>query len=162
MKTNRLFIALFCMFLFTHLSAVSLSECPNQQLGDNEKGSIILLDSLTNGIYCFKVTASGKNVEEAILQGQRQSVQACLFPDKNLNLKVDPICLAEIRQKHGAYFDYFLEGYGEYLNFVRITPEGFPLDDERRKIKDGYEVVIEVEVLYNNLRKEMQNQGIID
>lgn len=162
MKTNRLFMAFFSFFLFAQSYSLSSRECPDQQFSSPQEGAIVLLNTPANGIYCFRVTASGENVEEAILEGQRQSVQACLFPNKNSGLKIKSICAAGTRDKHGAYFDYFLEGEGNYLNFVRITPDGFPLEDERRKTKDGYEVIIKVEVFYNNLRTEMQNEGIID
>ena len=58
-------------------------------------------------------------------------------------------------------FDNFFETAGTYLNFVNMTTDGVPSGQDRLKIKKGYKVAIYVQVMFDNLRKKLETDGII-
>lgn len=159
MKTNLLLVALLSVFLYTHpLSLMSQKEsAPKAQT----ETAVVSTDLSIKGMPVMKIKSEGRNVEDAILRGQRYAVGLCLFPNKELP-NLTPICTTEGWTKHNAYFRLFLEDEGDYLNFVRLTTDGFPLEGNRKKTENGYQVTIKVEVLYNELRSEMRKEQIID
>lgn len=152
-------IFLFTLWLFYSLFSLPVAASAGTE-SENNDSCIISAVYMTENSSLLEITSSGRTVEDAIEQGQRKAVEVCLFPKKDLSLKLKPICLADTRDKHKAYFDYFLESV--FLDFVRLTPDGFPQQKNRRKTENGYEVSIKVEVLYQNLYTEMLNEGIID
>ncbi len=67
----------------------------------------------------------------------------------------------DAEEKNLDYFLDFFETGGAYLKFVNQTTDGVPAGQDKRKIKGGYKVAIYVQVMYDNLRKQMENDGIV-
>ena len=52
---------------------------------------------------------------------------------------------------------YFAPG-GQYLRYVNVTSSENP---SKEKVKGGFKFGLEVQVLYNNLRNDLQDAGVI-
>lgn len=121
-----------------------------------------------NGTKFMKVWGFGKNVDKAVEQAKKNAVHACLFrgvPGSS-NAKPTP---AIFQQQNGQqmlidnydYFYDFFEKNKSYLAFVNLTTDGIPSGTDRREVKGGYKVGIDVQVMYDNLRKQMEVDGLL-
>lgn len=121
-----------------------------------------------NGTKFLKVWGYGKNVDKAIEQAKKNAVHACLFrgiPGAR-TAKPTPAIFAQqggaqVAEDNFDYFyDFFEVGKG-YLAFVNLTTDGVPSGQDRREVKGGYKVGIDVQVMYDNLRAKMENDGLL-
>lgn len=157
----------YFIFIFIALQSVSAN-------GQSRKERKQLFDSTTNyevqmlgvgqdGTKVFKVWAYGKEVDEAIMQAKKLAVRACLFrglPGSGQTNATPPICEITAETQHDTFFEQFFTTGGAYLNYVNITTDGIPSGQDRLKVKKGYKVGLKVQVLYDNLRKTMEHEGI--
>ncbi len=118
-----------------------------------------------DGTKAMKVWGYGSNVDNAIVQAKKNAVAACIFrgiPGGNGAAPTPALCPdSQCEEKNSAYFDHFFETAGTYLKFINLTTDGVPSGQDRLKIKGGYKVAIYVQVMYENLRKELEDAGII-
>ena len=157
------------------LLLLSLVLLPPDSYGQSRKERKQLFNSTTNyeiqmlgvgqdGTKVFKIWAYGKNVDAAIVTAKMQAVRACLFrglPGSGHTSASPAICDggAAAEQQHADFFRTFFATGGNYLNYVNITTDGVPSGQDRLKVKGGYKVGLKVQVLYNNLRKAMEQEG---
>lgn len=121
-----------------------------------------------NGTKLLKVWGFGKNVDKAIEQAKKNAVHACLFKDVpgTSNSMSTPAIFAnqghiQALNENFEYFYDFFEENGDYLNYVNITSDGYPSGQDRREVKGGKKVAIYVQVMYDNLKERMKNDGIL-
>lgn len=112
----------------------------------------------------IKVWGFGKTVDKAIMSAKRNAVHACLFRGVPGNGTANPTP-AIVRDPDGyaaneEYFDEFFAAGGPYLAYINITTDGIPSGQDRRKVQGGYKVALYVQVMYENLKKKMENDGI--
>lgn len=121
-----------------------------------------------NGTKFLKVWGYGKKVDKAIEQAKKNAVHACLFrgvPGAS-NAMSTPAIFAnqgkgQVAIENFDYFYSFFEENDEYIGFVNITTDGYPSGQDRREVKGGYKVAIDVQVMYDNLREKMKADGIL-
>lgn len=142
--------------------------------GQSRKERRQLFDSTTNyevqilgvgqdGTKVFKIWAFGKKPDEAIMHAKQLAVRACLFrglPGSGETNATPAICETGAETAHAGFFDTFFNIGGAYLNYVNITTDGIPSGQDRLKVKGGYKIGLKVQVLYDNLRKAMEKEGI--
>lgn len=121
-----------------------------------------------NGTKNLKVWGFGKKVEKAIEQAKKNAVHACLFRGcpGAANARTTPAIFAnqgngQVAVDNFDYFYNFFEDSNEYIGFVNMTTDGVPSGQDRRQVKGGYKVAINVQVMYDNLREKMENDGIL-
>lgn len=121
-----------------------------------------------NGTKLLKVWGFGKNVDAAIQQAKMNAVHACLFrgcPGSATARETPAIFKnqgsGQVASDNFEYFYNFFEESGEYISFVNMTTDGVPSGQDRRKVKGGYKVGIDVQVMYDNLRDKMKNDGLL-
>lgn len=118
-----------------------------------------------DGTKVYKVWGYGKKVDDAIINAKKSAVAAAIFKDIPGSSGVEgspAICRkSNAAEKHADYFDSFFSAGGKYLNYVNLTNDGTPAGKDRIKMKKGYKVGIIVQVLYDNLRKDLENAGIV-
>ena len=68
------------------------------------------------------------------------------------------LCSLSDEQKHAAFFEEFFAPGGQYLRYVNVTSSENP---SKEKVKGGFKFGLEVQVLYNNLRNDLQDAGVI-
>ncbi len=118
-----------------------------------------------DGTKVIKVWGYGRKVDKAIMQAKKNAIHACLFRGVPGNPKTPPIVAPGTKDKvledNIDYFYDFFETAGGYLQFVNLTTDGMPSGQDRRKVKGGYKVAITVQVMYDNLRKKLEADGIV-
>jgi len=117
-----------------------------------------------DGTKVFKVWGYGKKVQDAVMNAKEAAVAACIFkglPGGAGSAPTPPICSQpNAEQIHADYFEKFFEVGGKYLQFIALTNDGEPSGADRIKMKKGYKVAIYVQVMYDALRKQLENDGI--
>lgn len=121
-----------------------------------------------SGTKSLKVWGYGKKIDKAIEQAKKNAVHACLFrgiPGAQ-NARPTPAIFEnqgndKVLQENLEYFWKFFEDEDIYLQYVNLTTDGMPSGQDRREVKGGYKVGLNVQVMYDNLRKRMEADGIL-
>ena len=118
-----------------------------------------------DGTKFLKVWGYGKRVDLAVTQAKKNAVHACIFRGipGNANAMATPALCPDptILDNNVDYFYDFFETGSTYLGFVNLTTDGIPSGQDKREVKGGYKVAIYVQVMYDNLKKKLQSDGII-
>lgn len=159
---DKYFIFLLCALC--SLSGYSQSRKERKQLFESTTNyEIQMLGVGQDGTKVFKIWSYGKNVEEAIVQAKKSAVRACLFrglPGSGQVIQTPAVCLPQTEKEHQEFFERFFETGGPYLQYVNSTTDGVPAGQDRLKIKKGYKIGLKVQVLYDPLRKYMEQEGM--
>lgn len=119
----------------------------------------------TEGTKFVKVWGYGKKVDDAIVQAKKNAVYACIFrglPASSTANATPAICRdANAYKANQDYFDNFFQTAGPYIDFVNMTTDGVPSGQDRLKVKKGYKVAIYVQVMFDNLRKKLEADGVV-
>lgn len=117
-----------------------------------------------DGTKVIKVWGYGKRVEDAIIEAKMNAVAAAIFKGipGGQGAAATPAILSDPNadQKHADYFDKFFSPGGKYLQFIALTTDGSPSGQDRLKMKDGFKVAIYVQIMYDNLRKQLEVDGV--
>lgn len=158
-----LFTLLVTCFLFSNCYATnkdrrkSFKSWENYEITTEKVGQ--------DGTKFVKVWGFGKSVDKAIMNAKKNAVHACIFrglpgastANPTPPLVKDPDCL----EKNIDYFEKFFEAGGAYLGYINLTTDGVPAGQDRRKVKGGYKVALYIQVMYDNLKVKLENDGII-
>lgn len=154
-------LVFFCCHVFY---GSSQSRKERRQLFDSTTNyEVQMLGVGQDGTKVFKIWAFGKKPDEAIMHAKQLAVRACLFkglPGSGETNETPAICDTGAETTYADFFESFFTVGGAYLNYVNMTTDGIPSGQDRLKIKGGYKIGLKVQVLYNNLRKAMEKEGI--
>jgi hypothetical protein len=117
------------------------------------------------GTYLIKVWSYSKKPQVAIEQAKKNAVHGIIFQGfvgkqgvsgqkpltNNPNLE---------QEKESFFADFFADG-GKYLKFVNITNDGSVAASDRLKVGKEYKIGVIVSVNVSELRKDLENAGII-
>lgn len=160
-----MFKYILLVFFCSHiLYGFSQSRKERRQLFDSTTNyEVQMLGVGQDGTKVFKIWAFGKKPDEAIMHAKQLAVRACLFkglPGSGETNETPAICDTGAETTYADFFESFFTVGGAYLNYVNMTTDGIPSGQDRLKIKGGYKIGLKVQVLYNNLRKAMEKEGI--
>lgn len=117
-----------------------------------------------DGTKVFKVWGTGESIFDAIQTAKANAVAACIFKGLTGGIGIaptPPICTdSNIEGLQATYFEEFFKTGGNYLLFIARTSEDDPGGEDRLKLKRGYKVAIYVQVMYDALRKKLEDDGI--
>lgn len=118
-----------------------------------------------DGTKLVKVWGYGKNAEDAVRDAKAQGVACAIFrgfpAGTNGSAAPTPAIVTDpdASTKHEEYFTKFFEPGGQYLQYVNASSDGIPTD--RVKVnKKTYKVGVSLSIAYDELRKELERQGI--
>lgn len=159
-------IALIMIFMMSVSVMFSQSRKERKALFESMQNfEVVTVKVGSDGTKFIKVWGYGKKVDDAIVQAKKNAVYACIFrglPAAATANATPPLCRdANTYQANQEYFDNFFETAGPYINFVNMTTDGVPSGQDRLKVKKGYKVAIYVQVMFDNLRKRLESDGII-
>lgn len=116
------------------------------------------------GTKFVKVWGFGKKLDQAVMAAKRNAVHACIFRGLpgTVNANATPAILTDPNAyvNHESYFDNFFAPGGPYLAFVNVTTDGIPSGQDRRQVKGGYKVALYIQVMYDNLKAKLENDGL--
>lgn len=137
---------------------------------DNEKLSVLnqqyevqYIGVGQDGTKVFTVMTTAKDVDEAIAMAKRDAVAACLFRGITASeqTKATPAIVGyQVAEENEAFFEGFLAlptkktPAGQYVRYINRT--GQPQTAKEGKL---YKVSLDVQVLYDDLVKYMQDKG---
>ncbi|MBR3075267.1 MAG: hypothetical protein IKH11_05895 [Bacteroidales bacterium] len=159
---------LVAMTLLMTVSAVSVNAQNNKDRRKSFKSwdnyEITTEKVGVDGTKFVKVWGYGKNVDAAVMQAKKNAVHACIFrglPGSATAMATPAICPnPDTLQSNEDYFQTFFAAGGPYLAYINMTTDGVPSGTDRRQVKGGYKVGIYVQVMYDNLKRKLEADGI--
>lgn len=157
---------IFKFILIVILCFVSISKIDAQQYKykSSRNNEVLMLGVGANGTKVFKIYSTARKVEDAIALAKKEAVEICLFvglPAGTNIQKTPPICNASVEQEHAEFFEDFFAPGGKYLRYINLTTDGLPSAQDRLKVKRAYMVGLTVQILYDNLKRDLEEEGII-
>lgn len=120
-----------------------------------------------DGTKLVKVWGYGPTVEEAIRHAKELGVACAIFrgfpPAGGGAAGPTPAIVTDdqVVAKNQEYFDNFFAIGGQYLQYVNMSTDGAPSGEDRIKVnKKTYKVGVVLSIAFDELRKEMEKQGI--
>ncbi len=120
-----------------------------------------------DGTKLIKVWGYGKKVEDAIRKAKQDAVACAIsrgFPaGAGGRAAATPAIVtdSDVFTKNEAYFTTFFEPGGKYLQYVNLSTDAPPSGADRVKVnKKTYKVGVTISIAFNELRKEMEKEGI--
>jgi hypothetical protein len=117
------------------------------------------------GTYLIKVWSYSKNPTVAIEQAKKNAIHGIIFQgfagkqgiagQKPLTSNVN------LEQEKADFFKPFFSDGGKYMKFVSATNDGAVAAEDRMKIGKEYKIGVVVSVKVADLRKDLENAGII-
>ncbi len=168
-NTKYLFMAFICLFV--------LGETVFSQARHSRKDRKTHYSSSFNfevetigvgqdGTKTMKVWGYGKRVEDAIIQAKMNAVAAVIFRGipGGKGAAATPAILTDpnAAEKHADYFEEFFAPDGKFLQFINLTTDGMPSGQDRLRMSrpKQYKVAIYAQVMYDNLRRQLEADGI--
>jgi hypothetical protein len=120
-----------------------------------------------DGTKLVKVWSYSKDPVVAIEQAKKNAVHAMIFQGFVGNSKT--ACATQkpltdnpgLEQEKAQFFDAFFADGGKYMKFVNVSGDGSINPQDRVKIGKEYKIGIVVSVMYDQLRKDLEDAGII-
>lgn len=163
MKNIKLIVTLLLVTIF-YTNTVQSQKRENK---DTEawRYDIEAVQTGTQGTYLIKVWSYSKKPELATEQSKKNAIHGIIFKGfagkagipgqsplaNNPNLEVE---------KADFFKPFFAEG-GKYLKFVTLSNDGAVAAEDRMKIGKEYKIGVIVSVNVAELRKDLENAGVI-
>ena len=117
------------------------------------------------GTYLIKVWSYSKKPDVAIDQAKKNAVHGIIFRGYAGTDRVpgqSPLTNnPNIEEEKADFFDAFFADGGKYLKFVSVTNDGAVAAEDRMKVGKEYKVGVLISVRKEELRKDLENAGII-
>lgn len=117
-----------------------------------------------DGTKLVKIWGYGKRVDDAVYDAKRTAVAAVIFrgiPEGNGAAQTPSLLPVDGYEQNLNFFDDFFKDGGIYLSFVNLTTDGTPGGADRIKMSHGYKVAVGASVNFNELRRYLQDKGIV-
>lgn len=161
---------------FLELLFISLFIFPNVSFAQSKREIKSLMENFANyevttvkvavdGTKFVKVWGYGKKVDAAIINAKKNAVHACLFrglPGMETAMPTPPIIRDRnsFEDNNDYFMDFFMTG-GDYIQYINVTTDGVPSGQDRREVRGGYKVALYIQVMYDNLKKRMEEDGLV-
>jgi hypothetical protein len=117
------------------------------------------------GTYQVKVWSYSKDVKTAIEQAKKNAIHGCIFRGFAANGRIQqqgPLTTnPNLESEKEDFFKAFFADGGKYLKYVSISNQGTIAPGDAIKIGKEYKVGVVVSVMKDELRKDLENAGII-
>ena len=129
---------------------------------DPQTYSCVFINVATSGTKNIKVSGVARKKDAAVERAVMNAIHCVIFngipggsngqPTPALYPSTNPLV------EHQQYFDDFFNN-GEYSNFAKQVSN--PSGNDMADVKGGIRVKVEIQVMYDNLRKKLMQDGII-
>ena len=107
----------------------------------------------------FKIWSYGKKENKVILQAGKNAVHAVIFKQIGYNPALAGTESVEV--EHAEFFKAFFADGGEYMRFVQFANHGAIEAGDKIKIGNEYKIGIRVTVNRADLRKYLEEKGVL-
>jgi hypothetical protein len=157
------------LFILVVMVAFILSSCATQKVEKETHQFRYELEAAgvgAQGTYQLKVWTYSKNADVAIEQAKKNAIHGVLFKGFQGKTGVitgqkPMISDASAESTRADYFKDFFKDGGKYQQFVSLVNNGAIATGDRIKVGKEYKIGVVVSINKDNLRKELENQGII-
>lgn len=144
-------------------------KCTSQEKADkdtkNWRYEIEAVQQGVAGTYLIKVWSYSKKPDVAIDQAKKNAVHGIIFrgyAGKDRVPGQSPLTNnPNIEEEKADFFDAFFADGGKYLKFVSLTNDGAVAAEDRMKVGKEYKIGVLISVRKEELRKDLENAGII-
>lgn len=148
------------------ISTMSLSSCGTKKtsLGAFYSFETECLGTEYDGSLTLRAWGEGNSKKDAVEQAKKQAVRDVIF--KGITRGVNDYHMRPLvtepngAEKYQDYFNRFFSDEGEYVAFVNMKDEK-PNSKQVMENRQVYKFGVTVRVLYSELKKKLQNDGII-
>ena len=161
MRKRNVFV--FLMVLLSSLMFNCFADSKSKANKDtkNFRYDLECVNNGVKGTYLVKVWSYSKKKEVAAEQCKKNAVHGIIFKGyagTNGCISQRPLASTPgVEMEHEEYFDLFFQDNGEYLKYVQVTAG----TQEIIKIGKEYKVGVIVSVAKDNLRKALEEAGVI-
>lgn len=146
------------------LMATLSLNAKNYKFDMNHSYEVQVVRVAQQGTKFLKVWGVAGSADKAMVQAMQDAVAACIFTgvEGNENAGKVPALTAgrSVYEEHKDFFDKFFTK-GEFLNYVKNSNTGYPTGENNRAVSGGRKVGLFVVVMYDNLRKRLEDEGIV-
>lgn len=165
MKSKSKLIFTFLLLIILSINVVAQARKKADKDTEIWRYEIEAMQTGVTGTYLIKVWSYSKKPEVAIEQSKKNAVHGIIFKGftgksgvpgqsplaNNVNLE---------EEKLDFFKPFFADG-GKYMKFVSTSADGAVAAEDRMKIGKEYKVGVIVSVNVAELRKDLENGGII-
>ncbi len=171
MKRVLIFAVIFIMAVFipSAVSVVSAQAVAKNKANKDTRQWRYEIEAAgvgNQGTYQVKVWSYSKKANVAVEQAKKNAVHGIIFSGftSNAKYRVSQRALASspnVEQEHSDFFNAFFADGGKYLKYVQLANGGAIDAGDRIKIGKEYKVGVVVTVNVTDLRKDLEDAGII-
>ncbi|AFR35090.1 hypothetical protein [Riemerella anatipestifer] len=140
--------------------SVAFQSCSTTQVSYNYE--MVCQGVGSQGSNLVKVYSYASTMEEATRQVKRDAVHGILFKGilggNRCSFQPPIVSPAEL-ESHKEFFDNFFKG--DYERFVNLSSDGNIPAKDRLRVGSKYKIGVTVSVNKNELRKYLENKGVI-
>lgn len=155
------------LFFLLILSNSNFAQAKKRADKDTEawRYEIEAVQTGVQGTYLIKVWSYSKKPAVAIEQSKKNAIHGIIFKGITGKSSVPgqkPLASnVNLEEEKADYFKPFFNDGGKYLKFVSLTNDGAVAAEDRMKIGKEYKIGLVVSVNVSELRKDLENAGII-
>lgn len=154
-------IVLFFAFTFVCMLSIHAKSYPFDMTHSYE---VQIVRVAQQGTKFLKVWGTASSPDKAIDMAMQDAVAACIFTGVEGNEiagKIPALVSGkDTYQQNKQFFDTFFKK-GEFLQYVKNVNSSYPTGENNVKTSNGRKVGIYVVVKYDELRKLLEDKGII-
>jgi hypothetical protein len=161
------FKCIIALFFLITLSNNSFAQAQKRADKDTEawKYEIEAVQTGVQGTYLFKVWSYSKKPDVAIEQSKKNAIHGIIFKGFTGKTGVpgqSPLVNnVNLEEEKADFFKPFFNEGGKYMKFVSLSNDGAVAAEDRMKIGKEYKIGLIVAVNVAELRKDLENAGII-
>ncbi len=149
-------LSLFCFSQFIHAKTYPFDMNHPYEVQQVQVGK--------DGTRFLKVWGVASSPDKAINRAMQDAVAVCLFIGVEATEtagKVPALCGSiEAYDQNKEYFDKFFKK-GDFMLYVKNVNKGYPTGEDNLATSHGRKVGLYVQVMYDELRKRLEKDGII-
>ena len=107
----------------------------------------------------FKIWSYSKKENTALMQAGKNAVHAVIF--KQIGYNPALVGTESVELEYEAFFRSFFADGGEYMRFVQFANNGAIAPNDKIKLQKEYKIGVKVTVNRSDLRKYLEEHGII-
>lgn len=154
---KKLFIALLAMVMF--VPAFAGKKADKQTLAWKYEVQDLGTVAKDGKSVIFKVWSFDKKADNAVLQASKNAVHAVIF--KQIGYNPALVGTESVEETHKEFFKEFFSNGGAYMRFVQLVNNGAIAPGDKIKLKKEYKVGLRVKVNRADLRKYLEEKGVI-